>query len=52
MYGGGELHTRFWWGNLWTREHLEDSDLDWRIILKWVFRKWDGMDWIDLAQEE
>jgi hypothetical protein len=22
-----------------------------RIILKWIFRKWDGsMDWIDLAQ--
>jgi hypothetical protein len=30
---------------------LEDSDVDGRIILKWVFRKWDGdMDWIDLAQ--
>jgi len=52
MYGGGQLHTRFWLGNLWTREHLEDSGLDWKIILKCVFRKWVGMDWIDLAQEE
>jgi hypothetical protein len=26
--------------------------LDGRIILKWIFRKWDGgMEWIDLAQD-
>jgi hypothetical protein len=23
----------------------------WGIILKWSFEKWDGMDWIDLAQD-
>jgi hypothetical protein len=24
----------------------------WRIILKWIFRKWDGsMDWVDLAKQ-
>ena len=28
------------------------SPLDGRIILRWIFRKWDGgMDWIDLAQD-
>jgi len=32
--------------------HLEDQDVDGRIILKWIFRKWDGsMDWIDLAKQ-
>jgi hypothetical protein len=31
---------------------LGDAGLDRRIILKCIFRKWDGnMDWIDLAQD-
>jgi hypothetical protein len=33
---------RFWWVNLRVRDHLEDPGLDGRIILKWIFRKWDG----------
>jgi hypothetical protein len=38
-------------GNLSERDHLEDSDIEEKIILKWVFRKWDGsMDRVDLAQ--
>jgi hypothetical protein len=35
------------------REHLEDPDIDGRIILKWIFKKGDGgMKCIDLAQEK
>jgi hypothetical protein len=31
---------------------LEETGVDGRIILKCIFRKWDGvMDWIDLAQD-
>jgi len=34
------------------RDHLEDPDMDGRIILIWIFRKWDGgKDWIELAQD-
>jgi ribosomal protein L34 len=34
------------------RNHLEDPGLDGRIILKWIFKQWDGgMDWIDMAQD-
>jgi len=32
---------------------LGDPGLGGRIILRWIFRKWDvgGMDWIELAQD-
>jgi hypothetical protein len=34
------------------KNHLGDPDVDVRIILRWIFRKWDGdMNWIDLAQD-
>jgi hypothetical protein len=37
----GEVHAGFRWGKLRERDHLEDPDLDWRIKLRWIFRKWD-----------
>jgi len=33
------------------RYHFEDPGVDGRIILRWIFRKWEGgIDWIDLDQ--
>jgi hypothetical protein len=34
--------TGIWWGDLRERGHWEDPDLDGKIILSWIFRKWDG----------
>jgi len=34
-----EVYTGFWWGGLRERDHLGESDLDGRIILRWIFRK-------------
>jgi hypothetical protein len=52
-YGESGLYTGFWWGNLSGRDHFRNLDIDWRIVLKWIFRKWglEGMDWIELALE-
>ena len=39
--GKGEAYTRFWWGILKERDNVEDPGVDERIILGWIFRKWD-----------
>ena len=54
MYGGRQRCIQgFWWGNLRERDHLEDPGVEGRIILRWVFRKWDvgAMDLIDLVKD-
>ena len=46
MYEGEkEVYTGFWWGNLRVRDHLEHPDVDGRIILRRIFRKWDVSAW-------
>jgi hypothetical protein len=52
-YGGGERLIQGLVGNLRERGHLGDPGVDGRIILRWIFRKWDvgGMDCIGMAQD-
>ena len=40
--GIGEVHTGVWWANLKVTDHLEDLGTDGRIILKWIFKKYNG----------
>jgi hypothetical protein len=46
IWGREDAYKGFWWGNLRVRHHLGDQGVDWRIILRCIFRKW-----IELAQE-
>jgi len=60
VWGTGEVHTGFWWGGPEGRRPLgrpgdrwEDQSVVGRIILRWIFSKWDvgDMVWTDLAQD-
>jgi hypothetical protein len=44
--GRGEGCTGFWWGNLRDKDHLGNPGVDGRIILRWIFRKWEVGVWI------
>ena len=46
--GRREAYIGFRWGNLRERDHLEDPGVDERIILRWIFRKWDVGAWTGL----
>jgi hypothetical protein len=45
----GEVCTGFWWGNLRERDPREDQGVDGRIVLRWIFRKWDLGVWTGLS---
>jgi hypothetical protein len=47
--GREEVHKGFWWGNLKERDHLEDPSVNERIILRWIFKKRDGDEGLDLS---
>jgi hypothetical protein len=45
VWGREEIYTGFWQGDLTERDNVEDLGIDGRIILKLIFRKWDGNAW-------
>jgi hypothetical protein len=38
-------YAGLWWGNMRERDHLGDPGIDGRIILRWIFTKWDVGVW-------
>jgi hypothetical protein len=51
LMGRGEVYKGFWSRNLRERDHLGDPGVDRRIILNWIFWKWDvrvctGSSWL------
>jgi hypothetical protein len=36
------VDTGVWWGDLRERENLQDTGTDRRIMLTWIFKKWNG----------
>ena len=52
VWGTGEVHTRFWLGDLRERDHLEDLGVGGRI-LKWILKSgigaWTGWIWLRIG---
>jgi len=44
--GRREVHTGFWWRTIRERDHLKETGADGSIILRWIFRMWEG--WYEL----
>jgi hypothetical protein len=52
--GRVEAYAEFRLGHLRERDHLGDPDVEGRILLRWIFRKWDvglwtGSSWLRIG---
>ena len=55
--GRRQAYIGFRWGNVRKRDDLGDPDVGGRIILRWIFRKWDvgawsGSSWLKIGTGE
>jgi len=52
--GRGEAYTGCWWGKLTERVYSEDPGVDGKMMIRWIFRKWDvrlltGSSWLRIG---
>jgi hypothetical protein len=45
VVGRGAVYKGVWWGNLSERDNLIYRGVDVKIILRWIFRKFDVVAW-------
>jgi hypothetical protein len=45
------MHIGYWWESKKESDYYEDQDLGGWTMLKLILERWDGMDWIVLAQD-
>jgi len=48
MYGGEERCIHGFGGNLREKDNFQVPSVDGRIIIRWIFRKWDVRAWTGL----
>jgi len=54
VWGRGETYAGFWWGNLREGDHFGRPGINGKIVLRWIFRKWNvgvwnGSDWLRIG---
>ena len=45
MWDSGKVHREFWSRTVRERDHLEDLDVDGRMILKWILKEVEWATW-------
>jgi len=56
VWESGYVSTAFWWEDLWERDQLEDLGVYRSIILKWIFKTWEGtwtgLNWLRIGADD
>jgi hypothetical protein len=39
------VNAGFWWEYLSETDHLEDSGVDGRVMVRWIYGNWDASVW-------
>jgi hypothetical protein len=50
VWGRGEVHTGFWWGDPREKDRMQDLGVDGRVILKRIFKRWNEEAWTGLLR--